>query len=137
MCPIPPPKLIVFEFVVCRPGVRFHNNDPCNPQGHCIPAQPTLVNMSRSELSFALLVEEALVRVPAPESRQLCVELLCVCATILRRNPELQLQQALHLDRLLDDAQLTYAKVRQTPASCACLQLHCVSIVPSHIDHID
>ncbi|XP_046961830.1 probable phosphorylase b kinase regulatory subunit beta [Vanessa cardui] len=79
-------------------------------EGHAIPAQPTLVNMSRSELSFALLVEEALVRVPSPERRQLCVELLCVLATILRRNPELYLQQALHLDRLLDDADTTYAK---------------------------
>lgn len=81
-------------------------------QGHAIPAEPTLVNMSRSELSFALLVEEALVTVESPSRRQLCVELLCVLATILRRNPELYLQQALDLDKLLDDAHLTYAKVR-------------------------
>lgn len=84
----------------------------CIRQGHSIPAQPTLVNMSRSELSFALLVEEALVRVASPELRQLCVELLCVCATILRRNPELHLRQPLDLDLLLDDARRTYAKVR-------------------------
>lgn len=80
-------------------------------QGHSIPAEPTLVNMSRSELSFALLVEEALVRVESPARRQLCVELLCVVATILRRNPELTLRQPLDLDKLLDDAHLTYAKV--------------------------
>ncbi|XP_013168313.1 PREDICTED: probable phosphorylase b kinase regulatory subunit beta isoform X2 [Papilio xuthus] len=79
-------------------------------QGHAIPAQPTLVNMSRSELSFALLVEAALVRVESAPRRQLCVELLCVLATILRRNPELYLQQPLDLDRLLDDAHYTYAK---------------------------
>ncbi|CAH2104309.1 unnamed protein product [Euphydryas editha] len=79
-------------------------------EGHAIPAQPTLVNMSRSELSFALLVEEALVRVPSAERRQLCVELLCALAAILRRNPELYLPHALHLGRLLDDAELTYAK---------------------------
>ncbi|KAJ8726503.1 hypothetical protein PYW07_001201 [Mythimna separata] len=79
-------------------------------QGHLIPAEPTLVNMSRSELAFALLVEEALVRVEAPARRALCVELLCVLATILRRNPELYLQQPLHIDRLVDDAQLTFAK---------------------------
>ncbi|KAI5632587.1 glycosyl hydrolases family 15 domain-containing protein [Phthorimaea operculella] len=79
-------------------------------QGHSIPADPTLVNMSRSELSFALLVEEALVRVESAPRRQLCVELLCVCATILRRNPELTLRQPLHLDKLLDDAHVTYAK---------------------------
>lgn len=80
-------------------------------QGHAIPAQPTLVNMSRSELSFALLVEGALVRVASAERRQLCVELLCALATVLRRNPELYLRHALRLDRLLDDADLTYAKV--------------------------
>lgn len=80
-------------------------------QGHSIPAEPTLVNMSRSELSFALLVEAALVRVESPARRQLCVELLCIVATILRRNPELTLRQPLDLDKLLDDAHLTYAKV--------------------------
>ncbi|KAF9409433.1 hypothetical protein HW555_011208 [Spodoptera exigua] len=79
-------------------------------QGHSIPAEPTLVNMSRSELSFALLVEQALVRVESPARRQLCVELLCVLATILRRNPELYLQQPLHIDSLVHDAQLTFAK---------------------------
>lgn len=68
--------------------------------------------MSRSELSFALLVEEVLVRISEPEKRQLCVELLCICATILRRNPELHLQQALNVDKLLDDARSTYSKVR-------------------------
>ncbi|XP_061382467.1 probable phosphorylase b kinase regulatory subunit beta isoform X1 [Danaus plexippus] len=93
-------------------------------EGHCIPAQPTLVNMSRSELSFALLVEAALVRVSRPEQRQLCVELLVALATILRRNPELYLTQPLHLDRLLDDAQLTYAKdcadsVKEGASLCA------------------
>lgn len=67
--------------------------------------------MSRSELSFALLVEEALVRVESSARRQLCVELLCVLATILRRNPELYLQQPLYVDKLVDDAQYTYAKV--------------------------
>ncbi|XP_013133618.1 PREDICTED: probable phosphorylase b kinase regulatory subunit beta isoform X3 [Papilio polytes] len=86
-------------------------------QGHAIPAQPTLVNMSRSELSFALLVEAALVRVESAARRQLCVELLCVLATILRRNPELYLQQPLDLDRLLDDAHYTYAKDSGLPES--------------------
>ncbi|CAH2067131.1 unnamed protein product, partial [Iphiclides podalirius] len=86
-------------------------------QGHAIPAQPTLVNMSRSELSFALLVEEALVRIESAARRQLCVELLCVLATILRRNPELYLQQPLDLDKLLDDAHYTYAKDSGLPES--------------------
>ncbi|XP_049708176.2 probable phosphorylase b kinase regulatory subunit beta isoform X4 [Helicoverpa armigera] len=78
--------------------------------GQSIPAEPTLVNMSRSELSFALLVEEALVRVASPARRQLSVELLCVLATILRRNPELYLQQPLYIDKLVDDAEITFAK---------------------------
>ncbi|CAK1550086.1 unnamed protein product [Leptosia nina] len=86
-------------------------------QGHAIPAQPTLVNMSRSELSFALLVEEALVRISSAGRRQLCVELLCILATILRRNPELYLQQPLDLDKLLDDAHSTYAKDSGKPLS--------------------
>nr|XP_021206842.1 probable phosphorylase b kinase regulatory subunit beta isoform X3 [Bombyx mori]XP_021206843.1 probable phosphorylase b kinase regulatory subunit beta isoform X3 [Bombyx mori]XP_037866538.1 probable phosphorylase b kinase regulatory subunit beta isoform X3 [Bombyx mori] len=79
-------------------------------QGQCIPAEPTLVNMSRSELSFALVVESALVGVGGAARRQLCVELLCVLATILRRNPELRLQHSLDLDALLDDAHATYRK---------------------------
>ncbi|XP_041971437.1 probable phosphorylase b kinase regulatory subunit beta isoform X2 [Aricia agestis] len=79
-------------------------------EGHCIEAQPTLMNMSRSELSFALVVEAALVRVASAERRQLVVELLCVLHAILRRNPELLLHHPLHLDRLLDLAHATYAK---------------------------
>ncbi|XP_059060588.1 probable phosphorylase b kinase regulatory subunit beta isoform X2 [Achroia grisella] len=85
--------------------------------GHEIPAQPTLANMSRWELSFALVVEEALVRVARPARRQLCVELLGVLAAILRRNPELYLPHALDLDALLDDAHLTYAKDRGSEAA--------------------
>lgn len=80
--------------------------------------------MSRSELSFALVVEAALVRVAPPARRQLCVELLCVLATILRRNPELYLQQPLHIDQLVDDAQLTFAKVRSTPIIERCALLY-------------
>ncbi|KOB70251.1 putative phosphorylase b kinase regulatory subunit beta, partial [Operophtera brumata] len=66
-------------------------------------------------------IQAALVGVASPARRQLCVELLCVLATILRRNPELYLQQALDLDKLLDDAHLTYAKGRQL-----CVELLCV-----------
>jgi hypothetical protein len=85
--------------------------------------------MSRSDLSFALLVEEALVRVAASR-RQLCVELLCVAATVLRRNPELTLAQPLHLDRLLDDAHHTYVKVPAhalSPHSVPLVELLCVA----------
>ncbi|XP_061707432.1 probable phosphorylase b kinase regulatory subunit beta isoform X2 [Cydia pomonella] len=104
LCRVPKHFYIqVWDILLRTPkGITIH--------GHCIPACPTLVNMSRSELSFALLVEGALVRAPSAARRQLCVELLCVVAAILRRNPELCLQ-ALDLDKLLQDAHHTYAKV--------------------------
>ncbi|XP_063358437.1 probable phosphorylase b kinase regulatory subunit beta isoform X1 [Cydia amplana] len=103
LCRVPKHFYIqVWDILLRTPkGITIH--------GHCIPASPTLVNMSRSELSFALLVEGALVRAPSAARRQLCVELLCVVAAILRRNPELCLQ-ALDLDKLLQDAHHTYAK---------------------------
>ncbi|XP_073941999.1 probable phosphorylase b kinase regulatory subunit beta [Choristoneura fumiferana] len=104
LCRVPKNFYIhVWDILLRTPkGIIFH--------GESIPAMPTLVNMSRSELSFALLVEGALVRAQSAARRQLCVELLCVVATILRRNPELCLQQPLDLDRLLHDAHYTYAK---------------------------
>lgn len=67
--------------------------------------------MSRSELSFSLLVEETLINIAKPERRQLTVELLCIVATILSRNPELRFQQVVDLDQLLEDAFMMYCKV--------------------------
>lgn len=67
--------------------------------------------MSRSELSFALLVEEMLNHVYLPEYRQLIVELICIISTILTRNPELTFQNVLDLDELLKDAENMYNKV--------------------------
>lgn len=69
-------------------------------QGHMLPAMPTLVNMSRSELSFSLLVEEMLIKVALPEQRQLAVELLVILWTILSRNPEVHFSERLNLDRV-------------------------------------
>lgn len=54
-------------------------------QGHLLPASPTLINMSRGELNFSLLVEETLICIEKPERRQITVELLCIIATILSR----------------------------------------------------
>lgn len=79
-------------------------------EGHLLPAEPTLTNMSRSELSFALLVEEMLHQIVLPERRQLAVECLCIVATILSRNPELRFQQVLDLDQLLKEAYKMYCK---------------------------
>jgi phosphorylase kinase alpha/beta subunit len=67
--------------------------------------------MSRGELQFALLVEEMLHHIPNSERRQISVELLCIVATILSRNPELKFQQVLDLDILLEDAFSMYCKV--------------------------
>lgn len=66
--------------------------------------------MSRSELSFSLLVEETFNHIIQPERRQLSVELLCIVATILSRNPELHFKQALDLDQVLIDACSIYSK---------------------------
>lgn len=79
-------------------------------QNHHLPAVPTLTNMSRGELSFSLLVEETLICILQPERRQLTVELLCIIATILSRNPELCFQQPLDLDEILLEAFLMYCK---------------------------
>lgn len=82
-------------------------------QGHLIPTEPTLTSMSRSELAFSLLVEETFNHIIQPERRQLSVELLCIVATILARNPELRFKDMLDLDKLLIDAVKMYCKDNQ------------------------
>lgn len=80
--------------------------------GHELAAKPTLINMSRGELNFSLLVEEMLICILEPDRRQLTVELICIVATILSRNPELRFQQALDLDEILQESFSMYCKVR-------------------------
>lgn len=51
------------------------------PGGICVngrelPQQPTLSNMTRSELTFALLVESLLHHIQLPEYRQIIVEVI-------------------------------------------------------------
>lgn len=108
------------EGCLCRVPNKFYNLvwdvlDRCpsgiQVQGHHLAAVPTLSNMSRGELSFALLVEEMLHHIPKSERRQVSVELICIVATILSRNPELRFQQVLDLDMLLEDAFTMYCKV--------------------------
>lgn len=108
------------EGCLCRVPIKFYNLvwdvlDRCamgiQVQGHHLPAVPTLSNMSRGELQFSLLVEEMLHHIPKSERRQISVELLCIVATILSRNPELKFQQVLDLDILLEDAFSMYCKV--------------------------
>lgn len=49
-------------------------------------------------------------KIVQPERRQIAVELLCIVATILRRNPELRFNQILDLDLLLEDSFSMYCK---------------------------
>lgn len=51
------------------------------PDGICVngrelPQQPTLSNMTRSELTFALFVESLLHNIQLPEYRQIIVEVI-------------------------------------------------------------
>lgn len=71
--------------------------------------------MSRSELSFSLLVEETFNHITQPERRQLSVELVCIVATILSRNPELFFKEKLDLDQLLEEAYAIYCKENKLP----------------------
>ncbi|XP_055681245.1 probable phosphorylase b kinase regulatory subunit beta isoform X1 [Lutzomyia longipalpis] len=107
------------EGCLCRVPDQFYNwvwdvlqrtPEGIHVQGHHLPATPTLTSMSRSELSFSLLVEETLIHIELPERRQLTVELLGIVAKILSRNPELQFQQILDLDQLLESAFIMYCK---------------------------
>lgn len=86
-------------------------------QGYHLPAATTLASMSRSELSFSLLVEEMMIHIALPETRQLAVELLVIVSTILSRNPELHFKQRLDLDQLLESAFIMYCKDNKIPIS--------------------
>ncbi|XP_039227671.1 probable phosphorylase b kinase regulatory subunit beta isoform X2 [Drosophila yakuba] len=107
------------EGCLCRVPKHFYNKiweilqrtpQGILTQGHHLPATPTLTNMSRGELTFNLLVEETLICIDRPERRQITVELLCIVATILNRNPELHFKQALDLDGILAEAFAMYCK---------------------------
>lgn len=65
---------------------------------------PTLSDMTHRERNFQLKVEELLSDISNPEYRQTVVELLVVLATILERNPEVELSQCIDLDELVDEA---------------------------------
>ncbi|KAI8482034.1 hypothetical protein Bbelb_402100 [Branchiostoma belcheri] len=67
--------------------------------GFHLPQQPTLSDMTLSEMNFALLVERMLGRIAQPEYRQIMVEMLMVLSTILYRNPELEFQGCVELDK--------------------------------------
>lgn len=114
------------EGCLCRVPSHFYNRvwdvmtrtpGGLQVQGHNLPAQPTLSNMTRSELNFALLVEEMLNHIQAPAYRQMVVELLCIISTILLRNPELTFQNHLDLDELVMEAFHMYCKDNKLPVT--------------------
>lgn len=92
------------------------------PKGICIsgilfPHQSALLNMTRSELNFALLIEETLTHIEEPDYRQIIVELLCIVSTILLRNPELTFPEQLNLDSMVNEAFDMYCKDQQESES--------------------
>lgn len=124
------------EGCLCRVPKQFYNlvwdvlsRTPkgISVQGHLIPTEPTLTSMSRTELGFSLLVEEQFNHIAQPERRQVTVELLCIVATILARNPELRFKDVLNLDQLLDDAFNMYCKDNQITDTKDSTQLYSMS----------
>uniref|UniRef100_A0AAY4CGX9 Phosphorylase b kinase regulatory subunit n=1 Tax=Denticeps clupeoides TaxID=299321 RepID=A0AAY4CGX9_9TELE len=69
-----------------------------------LPQQPTLSDMTMYEMNFSLLVEDMLKNIALPEYRQIMVELLMVVSIVLERNPELEFQETVDLDRLVKEA---------------------------------
>ncbi|XP_071785537.1 phosphorylase b kinase regulatory subunit beta-like [Asterias amurensis] len=69
-----------------------------------LPQQPTLSDMTRTDLNFALQIEEMFGRISHPEYRQLMVELLSVMSTILQRNPELEFKKTVNTEALIKEA---------------------------------
>ncbi|NXF30976.1 KPBB kinase, partial [Nyctibius bracteatus] len=72
--------------------------------GKFLPQQPTLSDMTMYERNFSLLVEDMLQNIDQPEYRQIIVELLMVISVILERNPELEFQDKVDLDKVVQEA---------------------------------
>lgn len=107
------------EGCLCRSPPMFHlrvwdvlsmTKDGLKIGEKIIPRHPTLNNMSRSELAFSIIVENALNEIQQPQYRQIIVELLCIVSTILTRNPELTFQKQLDLDDLVRQAVQMFSK---------------------------
>jgi phosphorylase kinase alpha/beta subunit len=60
------------------------------------------IKMTKEELKFALLVEEALNRIPEPEYRQLVVE-ACMLVTMLSQSePKFYLNEIINIDKIVE-----------------------------------
>uniref|UniRef100_A0A915L0M6 Phosphorylase b kinase regulatory subunit n=1 Tax=Romanomermis culicivorax TaxID=13658 RepID=A0A915L0M6_ROMCU len=82
--------------------------------GHHLPQQPTLSDMTEYELTFAFTVDELLGNIAMPEYRQIMVEAFMVVSLILERNSELQFTRALNMDNIIFDAIETFQKEKRT-----------------------
>ncbi|XP_022107551.1 phosphorylase b kinase regulatory subunit beta-like [Acanthaster planci] len=96
----------------------------CTPNGitiadYFLPQQPTLSDMTRTDLNFALRIEEMFSRIAHPEYRQLMVELMTVISTILKRNPELEFQNTVNTDALIKET-LTLFKEHHASQGKSC-----------------
>uniref|UniRef100_A0A8C4S6P3 Phosphorylase b kinase regulatory subunit n=1 Tax=Erpetoichthys calabaricus TaxID=27687 RepID=A0A8C4S6P3_ERPCA len=80
--------------------------------GTHLPQQPTLSDMTMYEMNFSLLVEDMLKNIVQPEYRQIIVELLMVVSIVLERNPELEFQNKVDLDKLVKEAFNDFQKDR-------------------------
>uniref|UniRef100_A0A8C0HQP1 Phosphorylase b kinase regulatory subunit n=1 Tax=Buteo japonicus TaxID=224669 RepID=A0A8C0HQP1_9AVES len=83
--------------------------------GKFLPQQPTLSDMTMYEMNFSLLVEDMLQNIDQPEYRQIIVELLMVISVILERNPELEFQDKVDLDKVVQEAFHDFHKDHSSP----------------------
>ncbi|NXW09498.1 KPBB kinase, partial [Fregetta grallaria] len=83
--------------------------------GKFLPQQPTLSDMTMYEMNFSLLVEDMLQNIDQPEYRQIIVELLMVISVILERNPELEFQDKVDLDKVVQEAFNDFQKDHSSP----------------------
>ncbi|OPJ74278.1 phosphorylase b kinase regulatory subunit beta isoform A [Patagioenas fasciata monilis] len=83
--------------------------------GKFLPQQPTLSDMTMYEMNFSLLVEDMLQNIDQPEYRQIIVELLMVISVILERNPELEFQDKVDLDKVVQEALHDFQKDHSSP----------------------
>ncbi|KAM9288675.1 phosphorylase b kinase regulatory subunit beta isoform 2-T2 [Morus bassanus] len=83
--------------------------------GKFLPQQPTLSDMTMYEMNFSLLVEDMLQNIDQPEYRQIIVELLMVISVILERNPELEFQDKVDLDKVVQEAFCDFQKDHSSP----------------------
>ncbi|XP_045149554.1 phosphorylase b kinase regulatory subunit beta isoform X3 [Echinops telfairi] len=83
--------------------------------GKHLPQQPTLSDMTMYEMNFSLLVEDILGNIDQPKYRQIIVELLMVVSIVLERNPELEFQDKVDLDKLVKEAFHEFQKDESRP----------------------